>query len=171
MTLTVPFSEFASTVKRVLGVSDVYFTQSGKGWSVTAGQPVRQAVVVTQVDLEVDGLRKTLSDAGLHLHEGRWGEAASSDSVRSDELYFAAISYVSSEGKPGIWLDAFHYLPTPKQALLAMYDEFRNQSEVSEAGFDDFVRLSNANVVIESENRLRHFADQKSNPLPVERTG
>ncbi len=159
MTLTVPLEEFAEAVTRVLGHKDAYISPRGGGSLITAAADGK--VVLTSSKLLPDVVEAQLTSAGLKIHRGTWRVSDDSDATDMENIYVAAVSYVSSDEKPGLWMDAYPDPPTAIQVLKALYDEFASTGEVQDASFEDFLRLSNANVVILGPADLRSFAHQK----------
>ena len=169
MTLQVPFETFPAVVARVLKVKEAFVTRHSGGALVTAADPQRGALVACIVALPVEEAREKLVAEGLEVFEGSWTGADTGDlACEMAEAFVAAISFQSSEGKPGIWVDAFPSLPTQIQVLRGMYDELRDTGELSDVSFEEFVRLANPTVVILSPSDLRSFLTQKTPERPVE---
>lgn len=163
MTLQVPFESFPAVLERVLGIRHVFLTAHSSGTLVTAAEPGRTALVASVAPLPVPEARKFLEEAGLEVFDGAWsGVDGTNLACENAEAYVASIAYQSTEGRPGVWVDAFPSLPTQVQVLRAMYDEFRETGELSDVSFEEFVRLANPTVVILSPSDLRSFLGQKA---------
>lgn len=163
VTLQVPFDSFPAVLERVLGVRHVFLTAHSSGALVTAAEAGRTALVASVAPVPVAEARKALEEAGLEVFEGAWsGVDGTNLACEAAEAFVASIAYQSTEGRPGVWVDAFPSLPTQVQVLRAMYDEFRETGELSDVSFEEFVRLANPNVVILSPSDLRSFLGQRA---------
>jgi len=160
MTLTVPFAEFAAAVKRVLGAKEAYVSSHGRSWRVTAAADGK--LVTSTVTVPKEKLTSELKEEGLQVHEGAWSlESLDMGPENGVDCYVAAVSYVSGDDKPGLWMDAFTDPPTGVQVLKAMYDEMLSTGELQDATFEDFLKLANANVIILAPADIRSFAHAK----------
>jgi hypothetical protein len=163
VTLQVPFDSFAAVVGRVLGVREAFVARHPSGALVTAADPSRGAVVASVTSLAPEAARERLIQAGVETFDGSWSGVDAADlACEAAEAFIAAVAYQSSEGRPGVWVDAHPALPTQVQVLRGMYDEFRETGELSEVTFEEFVRLANPTVVILSPSDLRSFLAQKA---------
>ena len=164
MTLHVPFDQFAKTVAHLLPSKDVFVTSHGFGALVTAANPEKGVLVVCYTETVPAAVKSKLGEEGLTPFEGAW--KLSDDVSRDDdcpaEAYIAAVSYKSGESMPGIWVDAHPSIPTQVQVLRAMYEEFRETGELPEVSFEEFVRLSEPNVVIVAPHEIQGFLDKKA---------
>ncbi|MGV3615501.1 MAG: hypothetical protein ACO1SV_09230 [Fimbriimonas sp.] len=166
MTLQVPFESFVAVVGRVLGAREAFLAPHPSGTLVTAADPSRGALVSTLATVPPEEVRRLLGEAGIEAFDGTWGGADTpSLSPETTDAFIAAVAFESSEGRPGVWVDAFPSLPTQVQVLRTMYDEFRGTGELSEVTFEEFVRLANPTVVILSPSDLRSFLAQKAAEL------
>lgn len=163
MTLHVPFDQFSRTVQRVLGTKEAYVAASGPGSVVSSAVVEKGFIVVSRTDHSVGAARSKLEHAGLTIHEGNWSLAVDTDLHGEDRAdpFVAAVAYRSGETTPGVWVDAYPTLPTQIQVLRAMYDEFRQTGELPDVSFEEFVRLSDPNVVIVTPNDLQSFLEKK----------
>ena len=73
------------------------------------------------------------------------------------EIYVAGVAYRTESGPPGLWMDAYAVQPTQVQVLKSMYDEMTSTGQMAEVSFEEFVRLSESNVVVAGPNDLRSF--------------
>jgi hypothetical protein len=157
--LQVPFNEFANTLERVLeGCKDVYISRHQKQTIVSAsvaGKPV----IATMFDGGMEPARTSLAALGLNVFEGRWNSDLALGEEGDDltEIYVAGVAYRTETGPPGLWVDAYAVQPTQVQVLKAMYDEMVKTGQMAEVSFEEFVRLSDANVVVAGPNDLRSF--------------
>lgn len=163
MTLQVPFDSFPVVLERVLGIRHVFLTEHSSGSLVTAAEPGRTALVASVAPIPVAEARKALEAAQLEVFDGAWsGVDGTNLACEAAEAFIAAIAYQSTEGRPGVWVDAYPSLPTQVQVLRTMYDEFRETGELSDVSFEEFVRLANPTVVILSPSDLKSFLGQKA---------
>ncbi len=164
MTLHVPFEQFAKTVQRMLEGKDAFVSTHGYGALATAADPQKGILILSQTDHAPAAAKAKLTHAGLEVHDGAWRAADTLDAEMEEicEAYIAAVSYKSGEAKPGVWVDAHPAQPTEVQVLRAMYDEFRETGELPDVSFEEFVRLSEPNVVIVTPNEIHSYLDKKA---------
>jgi hypothetical protein len=164
MILEVPLSDFADVLARTLsGERGVYVAGSGAGSVVTASTPGAGVIVCARSDRSVQQVTEELHVAGLTVYAGQWAEAdrAHRSERESAEIYVAGVAYRTEAGTPGLWLDAYPVLPTQVQVLRTMYEEMVQTGEVAEVSFEEFVRLSDANVVVASPSDLNSYLSGK----------
>ncbi len=164
MTLQVPFEDFARAVQQVAAVKEAFLTSHPSGCLITAANPATSAHVVSVSDLTLDAARASLEQAGLKVFEGIWSVDGDVE-LEQDPLthaFVAAVSYASSQHVPGVWVDAYQELPNHVQVLRVMYDEFRETGELPDVSFEEFVRVSNPNVVLVSATQLRGYLADKA---------
>jgi hypothetical protein len=163
VTLHVPFNDFVPTVKRVLGVSDVYLRPLAGGVLLTAAQADLNIVVMSRSSMSVTATEDLLERNGVAVWPGFWGDAELAAEL-SEEVadtirpFIAAIAYRSDEDRPGLWVDAFESEPTAVQAIEAMYHEFLATGQVEEISFENFIERVKANVVVLSPEEQVAFA-------------
>jgi hypothetical protein len=164
MTLQVPYDQFAETVRRVLAVKEVYVTCQGSQSLITACSASSQTIVAALSATPRDRAKKELSDQGLKVFDGAWSAEGLTDLgvATPAEAHVAAVAYLSNEGRPGLWIDAYDSAPTPAQVLKTMYEEFRGTGETADVSFEEFVRLANANVVLVNPSQIRAFVQEKA---------
>jgi hypothetical protein len=161
--LQVPFDDFPKTLERVLGgCRDVYLAAHQRQTLVTASKP-GSPVIASFLDLPLAQAKKKLTDLGLNVFEGRWNSDLSLEHEGDDltDIFVAGVAYRTEAGPPGLWVDAYGTQPTQVQVLKAMYDEMIKTGQMTEVSFEEFVRLSDANVVIAGPNDLRSFVAEK----------
>lgn len=170
MTLQVPFEQFANAAKRVLGAREAFVVGHRQGSLVTASSSTARAVVASISTISPDAAKAQLRVAGFETFDGVWSTEGLAELAEDPaaSAFVAAVAYVSGEGRPGIWVDAFAESPSQVQVLKALYDEFRLTGEVAEVPFEEFVRLTNANVVIISPTQLRSYIVRKVPCPPTE---
>ncbi len=163
MTLNVPFDQFTKTIERVLGTKEAYVAANGSGCLISAAVTDKGFIVVSRSEWSPAGAKSKLEQQGVKVFEGNWSLAVDSTPTPGDHIepYVVAVAYRSGETTPGVWLDAFASMPTQIQVLRAMYEEFKETGELPEVSFEEFVRLSDPNVVIVSPNNLQSFLDKK----------
>ena len=166
MTLHVPFEQFSKTVLRMLTTKDVFVSAHGSGTLVTATDGHNDVLVASHTDLTIAQTKVRLMEADLEPHDGVWklGDLQEVDCDERCEAYISAVSYKSSESMPGVWVDAHRTQPTEVQVLRVMYDEFRETGELNEVSFEEFVRLSEPNVVIVPPYEIQRYLAKKSEP-------
>lgn len=160
MTLRVEFDQFASTVSRMLGAAPAFITRHSRGTVVTAADPSKNVRVQSRSPLGPDKARDALAAAGLEVLDGEWVLPDDQD-AEAEGVYVVGIAYASGEGRSGLWMDATRDAITPAEAVRAMYDEMRENGEVADVTFEDFVRAANPNVVVLSPYDLKHFLASK----------
>ena len=163
MTLHVSFEQFPKTVAHLLASQNVFVAAQGFGSLVTAADPEKGILIVCKTDHTPASAKSKLSGFGLDVLEGAW-KLTDEIPVEQDgsiEAFVAAVSYKSGENMPGLWIDAYPALPTQVQVLRAMHEEFRHTGELAEVSFEEFVRLSEPNVIILSPHDVQSFLDKK----------
>lgn len=109
-------------------------------------------------------VRRRLDQSDIPCLLGSWSPS-DDDDVCADtptEVFVAAVAYTSRDSRPGLWVDAFPYEPTPLQALRAMYEEFKANGEIGSITFEEFVLHSNSNVVVAGKEQMDGWARAKS---------
>jgi len=162
MTLQVPFDAFPKAVAEHLGVSAVFLT-THLGFSLaTASSPEKGFTVAAISKISLERASSTLAEAGLTVADGVWHVEHLSLPDESHDCYVAAVSYASSEDRPGVWVDAYTSMPTQVQVLMAMYEELTATGELREVNFDTFVELAKPNVAIVTPREIEAFLSQKN---------
>jgi len=114
--------------------------------------------------MPLDRASVVLSEAGLTVANGVWHVEHLTLPDESHDCYVAAVSYVSPEDRPGVWVDAYGAMPTQVQVLMAMYEELTATGELREVNFDTFVELAKPNVAIVTPREIEAFLSQKDKP-------
>ena len=166
MTLTVPFALFTDAVRRELAVKSVYLHASGAKVVVTAANVNTGASVLATTHLPADKVRESLKKDGFQVNDGSWATIIETEfpETHSPTLTVVAIGYSSADNMPGVWVDAYSAEPTKMDALRAMFEEFRQSGEVDDVPFEEFLRLSNPNVIIVSGAELAKYLSAKRLP-------
>ena len=163
MTLQVPFEGFVKAVEHFASVREVFVTKHVSGCLVTAANPAKGVHISAVSDLPTESVRSNLSEAGLKVFDGVWsldGELETQVDPLST-CHVAAVSYVSSNHVPGVWIDAYAEAPNHVHVLRMMYEEFRETGELPDVSIEEFVRLANPNVITVSAAQLRTFLEEK----------
>jgi hypothetical protein len=164
--LQVPFEQFPDAVRRTFdGLSVAYISSQGNSIMASASQAGAKSVVIATTGLALEEAREKLVEAEMEVFEGRWTAELFQEEPPSDPvgtIYIAGISYRTEQGPPGLWLDAYPSLPTQVQVLRSMYDELIETGEMAEVSFEEFVRLSDANVIVASPSDLRSYLSQRA---------
>jgi hypothetical protein len=165
MVLQVSFDEFAATVKRVGEDSTEAYLSATEGFALATAHSDGQ-VVAALTHLSVDEAKAKLEKDGLRVFSGRWTDDLVLEAEGDPPLepFVVGVAYRTDAGPPGLWIDAFEEQPTQVQALKAMYTELSETGEMAEVSFEEFIRLSDANVVIVTPADLRGFISQKKTP-------
>lgn len=154
MVLTVPFDGFIKAALSLPGAKNAYVSTFGSRVVVTAADASTGAIVRSHADRPLAEVRSLLEKAGLTVGEGLWGD-------RSDDpgaLWVAAVAFKSEEDTPGLWVDTYETKPTTGQVLAELYEEFRETGVVGNMALEEFIRLSDPNVVILSPEDQAEFA-------------
>ena len=161
MVLRVNPENFAAEVKNRLKVSEVYVMASGRHTLATAGDPSTGLLIEAKFRSTLAKTLDTLEKASLAAKPGSWctGER---DEMLEQTPYMVAIAYRSEESTPGLWLDSDIHEISVAEALKRMYDEFRDNGEIKEVSFDEFVRVIRPNVMIVPPHQLHGWADEKA---------
>ena len=166
MTLHVPFEQFPKTVAHFLATKEAFVNPHGFGSLITAAHPEKQFLIVSYTDHTPAATKTKLTQLGLDAFDGAWrlSDEIVTEEGNLEEAFVTAIAYKSADSVPGVWVDAHPVMPTQVQALRAMYDEFRETGELSDVSFEEFVRLSEPNVVIVTPHEIQSFLAKKSEP-------
>lgn len=164
MTLQVPYEQFVDAVARVLAIKEAYVTCHGSVSLVTASSATVKTVVAALSSGKPEQTKKELAAKGMEVYDGAWSAEGLTDlgETPPPDVHVAAVAYMSDEGKPGIWVDAYDSSPSPAQVLRGMYEEFRSTGEIADVSFEEFVRLANANVILVSPSQLKAYIQDKT---------
>jgi hypothetical protein len=163
MVLRIGFDEFAATVKRLLPQPEAYVRGRTGGSVVTAADPSKNLIVVATSALDLQATRIALESEGVACFNGSWECDDPQEGEQPTPAFVAAVAYRSREAMPGLWVDAFPFMPNQADVLQSMYEEFVHNAEVREIGFDDFIEFAKPNVLILSPEDLESFLRRKEN--------
>ena len=164
MTLRIPYDDFAATATRHK-IREVYARPTGSGTELTAALGETDRILICRADEHVEAVRSRLKPHGIEVHNGVWSHDGESELIDEPEVtdgYVAAVSFLSEDPVPGVWIDAYPTLPSEVQVLRSLYDEFRTTGELGEVAFEEFVRLAQPNVVIAAPNEIQGYLAAKS---------
>jgi hypothetical protein len=162
MTLRVPFELFSETVRRVCGGNEAYVASTEHGCIATAYEADKGIRVLAKEGGPAKAAKEKLEKSGMKVSTGYWADGEEDVPEPAPRVpYVAAVSYEAMNHHPGVWIDAYAELPTPAQALRAMYDEFSDTGELHEVSFEEFVRLAKPNVVVVTPSELLSYVAGK----------
>lgn len=154
LTLKVPFERFAEEVEKHLQTKEIYLSQESDHVCLTAIKTNQNFIVFSTTSESIHFIQEDLEHKGFQVREGCWTLNESYQKNASIERFISAISYISEEQKPGLWVDVSLTEPTPAEVLKKIYNEFKESGELKEVGFEEFVRFAHPNVVILSQEQL-----------------
>ena len=161
MTLRVPFPQFLATVVRLVRTNEVYLERRRDQTVATAARP--DLVVVSTTDAPVTEVRAVLEPQGIRVFDGAWSFDGEMPGPSSPHAFIAAVAYRTTEGRPGLWVDAFLTLPTELQVLQALHAEMSTDGEV-DMSFDAFMKVANANIVVLTPDEIGEYLARKEPP-------
>lgn len=138
----------------------VYVQHFAGGVRLSAHSPETNLLLIADSSDTLEHVLQKLDDAEISHSAGMWQEVQDS----TDEgawPYIGAVSYRSAEEKPGIWVDGYPEAPIPAEVLKRLFDELRASGELSDVSFEEFLRLTHANVVIVSPRELQKYVFSK----------
>lgn len=126
---------------------------------VQAFDPEKKIIIQAITTQKIEKVKDYLQEKNLMVREGIWENCGQEVINRhfNQNLYVAAISYLSSEAKPGLWVHTYQEEPTPAEVLKKIYDEFKEAGEIAQTHFEEFLRLACPNVLILSQKQLSHL--------------
>jgi hypothetical protein len=157
MILRVPFESFAETAKKTLGIGDAYIIAHDQHVIASAAVADKPCIVLSETNLTLSEAKAALKKSGIEAKDGQWAWGGEDLPVMAGDSYVAAVSYVSGEDKPGIWVDVYPEAPSQMEVLKALHHEFRSTGEMREVSFEEFVRLAKPSVVVLSPDVLTRF--------------
>lgn len=161
MEIKVSLDDFPEAVSRLAPNALVTVSETDEGISAWALNPSTKDVILTNGNSSLEFFTARLTSQGLRIRMGKPHNIYDSVEAESSSIWVAAVAYRSRELRPGVWVDAFPHEPTQLEVLRAMYDDFRETGDTKEVDFDEFCRLSMANVIIVSPHNLTAFARRK----------
>jgi hypothetical protein len=154
MNLRVPYSDFVRELRQRLPLAEVYLERSGMAVILTAGDVAAGFTLLSLAPVPLSEVQEMLTSEGLSFRPGRWFVP---DGATQILPHVVAISYRSGEDKPGLWVEAYPYKPTPGHALGRLFDELTSDGYLENSSLDDFIRLAEPNVVILDPEELSTF--------------
>src|SRR5689334_86477 len=114
MILKVSIEDFPATVRRIIGVDDVYVATHGTGSVATASAPGKDVIVTALSPKDPELVTADLKKEKLEVHAGMWTQDGDDpdQTTRQIDVYIGAISYHTNQATPGLWVDAFPIEPT-----------------------------------------------------------
>ena len=165
ITLVVPLEQFAQERQARMPKQTVYLTETDDGAVITVADPAQGVMIRCASGRSLAETKKVLGEKGIAWSPGEWRDGASEATMSAKELpYIAAVAYQSSEPMPGCWMDAYSAPPTVQEVLKNLFDEFQTNGEITDATFEDFMRLANPNVIILTPDETRYHLTQKELP-------
>lgn len=159
MVLLVSLERLPAEVRARLGGETVYLCRiSGRTQATASGEHV---IVQAESDEPIDAVRAKLESEGLIVAEGRWvvdEEANELDQHRP--IHVAAIGYRSSDGSPGVWVEAYHHEPIVGEVIDRFYDEMGKEGHTGNVSQEEFERIVAPTVVVISPEALQQFASR-----------
>jgi hypothetical protein len=162
MVLFVPMARFAAEVlARFPGEAAYVETRAGRTVASAAAGGADGTLVQAESDQPQDVVVRSLEAAGLTVEHGRWvGDVEAAELDRHRPVYVAALGYRSGEGRPGVWVEAFHHEPTAGEVIDRFYDEMRGEGHAGNVSQEEFERLALPNVVVLSPDTLQEYAQR-----------
>ncbi len=159
MVLRVTQERFATEVKSRLGSKEAYVMPCGRRTRVTAGAVDKDFVIECEFFQGVEATKVALTEEGLEPHEGNWSDTMEEPGPDDVAAFIVAVAYRSEDSTPGIWVDADVNEINPNEALRRMYEEFRENGEIKEVSFDQFVRVIRPNVLIVPPHQIQAWTE------------
>ncbi|MGE0002341.1 MAG: hypothetical protein AB7F50_04385 [Fimbriimonadaceae bacterium] len=157
MVLLVSLERLPEEVRARFANETVYLCRiSGRTQATASGG---QVIVQAESDEPINAVRAKLESEGLTVAEGRWvvdEEANELDQHRP--IHLAAIGYRSSDGRPGVWVEAYHHEPIVGEVIDRFYDEMCTEGHAGNVSQEEFERIVGPTVVVISPDALQQFA-------------
>jgi hypothetical protein len=161
MVLLVPIERFAAEARVRFPGEPVYVAGHAGRSLATVGSEKSGTMVQAEVPESAETLRARLEGEGLEVARGRWVvDEESAELDRHRPLFVAAVAYRSSEGRPGLWVDAYHREPSAGEVIDAFFDEMRSQGQVGNVTQEEFERIAGPTVVVVAPDALQEYANQ-----------
>lgn len=162
LTLEVHFHQFHDEIQHRCKGERVYISEIKRRVICSCFESKTGVLVRCETTDPIVEVEKKLGALGHEIARGYWSRSEEENIHESfDDLYLAGVAYVSAESKPGIWLDAYSEEPTVHQVLTRLFDEFRENGEVADVNFEDFMQLAMPNVVLLKPDEIRYHLDNK----------
>lgn len=166
MILEVPWTDFPEEVKAKVGPSAKVYLAIRDGRTVaTASDPRQNIIVRSNTSHTHDQIGQELENHGLAVHAGEW---LTGSEDHSNDLAVAAVAYVSNQETPGIWVEAFPFVPDVSDVITRLMEEFRREGALEGVTTEQFHSLARPNVVILSKQEIAtlvdHFLRESTTP-------
>lgn len=160
MVLRVSSERFLEEVQTRIGNAPVYLQRRGRHTVATAAATDKNLLILAEFPLPLDEVKHHMDDQRIQHFEGGWSDQIE-DGPSAEPLPFVmAVAYRSEGSRPGLWIDSDHIERTSSDVLRRMFDEFQANGEIAETTFEEFVRVSEPNVLVLSPHQLLHWADK-----------
>ncbi len=133
----------------------VYLARDSNLVLASAYDPEDRVIITTKTAEDWDSVRVQLGDRGHQVRIGIWSPQA--EALTLEDLHIAAIAYESAERRPGLWVDAFSYRPTPGDAVSRLLEEFLEDGSIEAVDADLFMKIAKPNVVILGPEDIQAF--------------
>jgi hypothetical protein len=165
MVLVVPPEKFSASAE-MFRAKQVFLSPRGTDTFASCADLSRNVIVTSVFHGPMADIEGTLQSEGFDVFHGQWSDKVEVTGPEGnpiqDVYYVAAVSYISRESMPGLWMDAYPTSPTPQIVIRAMYDEFKSNGEIGSATYEEFLSMAKPNVVILNPSEIATFVLQKS---------
>lgn len=163
MILRVAIADYPKALDRHLGRVPVYVRVVLGVTVITAADPKRDLILRATCDWPKAKVEALLEGSADEVVEGEWIDEGSDDLLATlSETWLAAVAYRSSDKTPGLWVDAYATEPSAGDVLSKMYNEFVDTGEVRDLPLEEFLRITQPNVVLLSPDEQRQFAKRNA---------
>lgn len=141
------------------GAKQAYVAHADGLSTASTIHPTKDRILESSDTVEAEEWMAELRAAGFAVLQGHWkdSETEATHGISSDWPHVAAVSYVSGEASPGLWLDASLVRPAEGEVLKRLYEDFMSTGELAEISLEEFIRLAKPTVVIASPDELRSY--------------
>ncbi len=168
MVLKVDFAAFSKSVQRYAPGKVVFLASEAGRVILTASDPMTGMMLQSQTGQPLAKVQALLEADGFTVDRGRWVPDLGEGEYSCDELFVAAVAYRSSESKPGLWVDVFPSKPSTSDVLNAFFEEFSTEGMTANLSLDQFIRMSEPNVVVLDPSEISAFLAKKTLGGPSE---
>lgn len=156
----VDFEHIAEEVKRHGYKPWAYVSRDRNTTLVTVGSPESRTVVQAETTLGPEEAKKLLTEQGLLVAPGRWVPDPFAGELHiAQPIWVTAVAYRTQDEKPGLWVDASRSELSVGDVLRDFYEEMGTETDLSTTSLDEFIVLTNPNVVVLGPDQLAAFAD------------
>lgn len=157
MVLMVPIERFAAEARTRLAGEPAYLTRTAARTQATVGS--EQILIQAESEEAMGVVRTRLESEGLQVEEGRWVvDQEANELDRHRPIHLAAIGYRSSDGSPGVWVEAYHHAPIVGEVVDRFYDEMCREGHAGQVTQEEFERIVSPTVVVIGPEALQEFA-------------